>query len=172
MDESHLTGEPNDISKDAATSQALYSGSKVISGFGHMLVTAVGPRSQAGSIAEMISSGSKGMGPGVLASSSGGAAAPGNRLREETLLQKKLGVYAERIGQLGLGAALLATAAMALRFSIDVFVVDGAPWDWEYLHNYLNFFITGVTILVSVHVHVSFLESVPSQGEVEKGRNY
>ena len=44
------------------------------------------------------------------------AAAAGDGLREETLLQRKLAEYATYIGQFGLGAAALATAAMTLRF--------------------------------------------------------
>jgi Ca2+ transporting ATPase len=47
VDESHLTGESDDVEKTPETAQALLSGSKVLSGFGRMLVTAVGPNSQA-----------------------------------------------------------------------------------------------------------------------------
>ncbi len=32
--------------------------------------------------------------------------------------------------------------------SFDTFVVQGASWDWSFAQSYLNFFITGVTILV------------------------
>ena len=46
VDESHLTGESDDVGKDPGSSQALYAGSKVVTGFGRMLVTAVGPNSQ------------------------------------------------------------------------------------------------------------------------------
>lgn len=47
MDESHLTGESDDVPKDPRTRPSLLGGSKVLSGFGRMLVTAVGPNSQA-----------------------------------------------------------------------------------------------------------------------------
>ena len=64
------------------------------------------------------------------------------------MLQRKLATYATTIGKAGLGAAVLATGAMAARFTWATFVVGGAPWSWQYLEQYLRFFITGVTILV------------------------
>ncbi|PSC68202.1 calcium-translocating P-type PMCA-type [Micractinium conductrix] len=135
VDESHLTGEADDVSKDPYARPSLLGGSKVLSGFGRMLVTAVGPNSQSGAIAEMVADGT----------SAGGG---GDGLREETMLQQKLAAYATSIGRFGLGAAGLAFAAMTLRFSYDTFVVGGAAWDWAFLQDYLHFFITGVTILV------------------------
>ena len=33
--------------------------------------------------------------------------------------------------------------------SVDTFLVQQAAWDWAFLQDYLRFFITGVTILVS-----------------------
>jgi Ca2+ transporting ATPase len=146
MDESHLTGESGDVEKSPAGAQALYGGSKAVSGVGRWLVTAVGRSSQAGAIAEMIAAGSAPSGV-YAAGPTGGAA--GGMLREETLLQRKLASYAEGIFRLGLGAAGVATAAMAARFSWETFGVAGQPWAWDYLHSYLHFFITGVTILVS-----------------------
>jgi Ca2+ transporting ATPase len=161
VDESHLTGEADDVAKDAIKAQALYSGSKVVSGFGRMIVTAVGKRSQSGAVAEMIAV----AGEGRWATHPSSLAPPASssspseltytteglgRLREETALQKKLVGYATVIGQLGLGAAVLASVGLASRFSYDTFVVAQQPWDWVYLHNYLNFFITGVTILVRI----------------------
>ncbi|KAL4531129.1 hypothetical protein Ndes2526B_g04715 [Nannochloris sp. 'desiccata'] len=180
VDESHLTGEADDVGKDSEKAQALYSGSKVVSGFGRMIVTAVGKRSQSGAVANMIAAAGEGRWAARIAtetnsnnktedkevsgsSSSISSSIPSSssasseltynteglgRLREETALQKKLEGYATVIGQLGLGAAVLATAALASRFSYDTFFVAQQPWDWVYLHNYLSFFITGVTILV------------------------
>lgn len=46
VDESHLTGESDDVAKDPLARPSLLGGSKVLSGFGRMLVTAVGPHSQ------------------------------------------------------------------------------------------------------------------------------
>jgi magnesium-transporting ATPase (P-type) len=115
VDESHLTGEADDVSKDPAAAPSLLGGSRVLSGAGRMLVTAVGRRSQSGAIAEMVARGSGGpaAAPAAALEAGGGA---GAGLREETLLQRKLAEYAATIGRFGLGAAALATAAMAARF--------------------------------------------------------
>lgn len=50
VDESHLTGEADDVSKNPLARPSLLGGSKVLSGFGRMLVTAVGPNSQVGGV--------------------------------------------------------------------------------------------------------------------------
>lgn len=151
VDESHLTGEADDVSKDPTSAQALYGGSKVVSGFGKMLVTAVGQRSQSGSIASMIAAAAGGQEGATLETGALTLPTEGlGRLREETALQRKLAGYAATIGQVGLGAAVLATVALAGRFTYDTFLLAHLPWDWAYLHAYLNFFITGVTILVRV----------------------
>lgn len=51
VDESQLTGEADDVLKDANSDPLLLSGSKVLEGNGRALVIAVGPNSQAGIIA-------------------------------------------------------------------------------------------------------------------------
>ena len=51
VDESQLTGEADDVIKDANNDPLLLSGSKVLEGNGRALVIAVGPNSQAGIIA-------------------------------------------------------------------------------------------------------------------------
>lgn len=53
MDESQLTGEAEDVLKDANKDPLLLSGSKVLEGNGRALVIAVGPNSQAGIIASL-----------------------------------------------------------------------------------------------------------------------
>lgn len=54
VDESHLTGESDDVIKESITNPILMSGSKVMDGFGSMLVVAVGPNSQQGIINTMV----------------------------------------------------------------------------------------------------------------------
>ena len=51
VDESQLTGEAEDVVKDANSEPLLLSGSKVLEGNGRALVIAVGPNSQSGIIA-------------------------------------------------------------------------------------------------------------------------
>ena len=123
------------MEKNAGGAQAMYSGSKVLTGVGRMIVTSVGSQSQSGMIADMVVGNE-------------GAGEKGIAVKEETLLQKKLATYASFIGKLGLGASVLTTAIMAAKFSYEQFVVQGVPWSYDYLEQYLEFFITGVTILV------------------------
>ncbi|KAL3161892.1 hypothetical protein ABBQ38_008979 [Trebouxia sp. C0009 RCD-2024] len=132
VDESQLTGEADDVLKDANKDPLLLSGSKVLEGNGRALVIAVGPNSQAGIIAGLA------QGP---SQESGG-------LRETTVLEAKLEKLAGLIGQIGLAAGLLAFGALASQFSWQKFVVEGQSWDWSYAPEYLRFLITSITILV------------------------
>lgn len=143
VDESHLTGESQEVSKDPQSSQALYSGSKMLSGVGYMVVTSVGGSSQSGIIANLL----------VMSSSSeepknGLDGYDGSLTREETVLQKRLALYASRIGMFGVAAAVTTTLIMSAKFSFQTFVLQGEPWNIDFLETYLEFFITGVTILV------------------------
>lgn len=56
------------------------------------------------------------------------------------------------IGQLGLGAGLLAFGALASQYSWQKFVVEGQTWDWSFAPDYLRFLITAITILVCIAV--------------------
>ena len=68
--------------------------------------------------------------------------------RETTVLEAKLEKLAGLIGQVGLGAGLLAFGALASQFSWQKFVVEGQSWDWAFASEYLRFLITSITILV------------------------
>ena len=50
MDESHLTGESDDVLKHADSAPVMLSGTKVLEGYGRMLVTGVGTNSAQGRI--------------------------------------------------------------------------------------------------------------------------
>ena len=150
VDESHLTGESQEISKDSRTAQALYGGSKLLSGVGYMVVTAVGKRSQSGIIADLLVSSSSSSKSSSSSSEDVGSV-DGIRIpmsREETVLQKRLALYASRIGVIGVVAAVTTTLIMSVKFSIETFLVHGEAWNIDFLETYLEFFITGVTILV------------------------
>jgi len=56
------------------------------------------------------------------------------------------------IGQLGLGAGLLAFGALASQYSWQKFVVEGQSWDWSFAPDYLRFLIIAITILVCIAV--------------------
>ena len=64
------------------------------------------------------------------------------------MLEAKLESLAGLIGQVGLGAGLVAFFALASQFSWQKFVVEGQSWDWSFAPEYLRFLITAITILV------------------------
>jgi Ca2+ transporting ATPase len=63
-------------------------------------------------------------------------------------LEEKLEIMANQIGQFGLWAALATTLLMSAAFSWDTFFVAGDAWSWDFLSTYLDFLITGITVLV------------------------
>mmetsp|Transcript_5817 Transcript_5817/g.15174 ORF Transcript_5817/g.15174 Transcript_5817/m.15174 type:complete len:1075 (-) Transcript_5817:70-3294(-) len=139
VDESHLTGESEDVIKDAVRTPIILSGSKVSEGSAQAIVIAVGSKSQSGVISLLATEGQ---------SSSSDAEAPSDGMRKTTLLQSKLEVMASNIGRFGLGAALLTWLLMSTAFSWDTFVVGHSSWSWDYLSTYLDFLINGITVLV------------------------
>jgi Ca2+ transporting ATPase len=147
VDESHLTGESDEVSKEQCSSQALYSGSKLLSGVGFMLVTGVGSNSQSGMIADMISGENNGSQMAL------------NLLDEETVLQKRLAAYASTIGIFGVAAAVTTTLIMSGKFTLDTFILGESTWHIDYLEQYLEFFITGVTILVLCFLSLFFSDA-------------
>ncbi|CAD7699211.1 unnamed protein product [Ostreobium quekettii] len=136
VDESHLTGESDDVVKTPEELCLMYSGSKVMQGYGQMLVVAVGPNSQQGLISTLVS------GTGVQERS------PEDSLRDTTVLTQKLERLAKQIGNFGVLAAGVTLIALVSHFSWDTFVVNAEPWDWEFLETYLHYLTTSITILV------------------------
>ena len=65
------------------------------------------------------------------------------------MLEGKLESLASLIGQIGLGAGLLAFTALASKFSWHHFIVEGQPWSWSLAPTYLRYLIISITILVS-----------------------
>ncbi|EIE20267.1 calcium-translocating P-type ATPase [Coccomyxa subellipsoidea C-169] len=133
VDESHLTGESDDVLKHADLSPVMLSGSKILEGYGRMLVTGVGENSAQGRILSSLTQSPP--------DEDGG-------LRESTALQRKLETMAQQIGNFGLAAAIFSLTAMAGQFTWSTFFVDGQAWDYKYLSEYLRFIITAITILV------------------------
>ena len=62
VDESHLTGESEDVIKQVGAAPMCLSGSKVLEGYGRMVVTAVGLNSQSGIISGLVGQEIKGTG--------------------------------------------------------------------------------------------------------------
>lgn len=135
LDESHLTGESDEVCRSHTSDPFVYSGSKVNEGVGKMLVLAVGANSRQGSIASLASGQDLGN--------------PGSTLfRQKTVLTEKLEQLAAEIGRFGLAAALLTLLTMASQFTYQNLIQDPAPWDWTFLETYLHQLIISITILV------------------------
>jgi magnesium-transporting ATPase (P-type) len=107
-DEVELTGEPHGIDKVPVTEENYREGamssmlakSLVQSGFGKALVVAVGPNTVAGIIS------SKTMKPS-----------------EPTLLQKKLETIASKIGNVGIGCAILTFFSLIVRDALEMYKI-------------------------------------------------
>eukprot|EP00210_Caulerpa_lentillifera_P004992 g4766.t1 len=136
LDESHLTGESDEVCRSRTSDPFVFSGSKVNEGVGKMLVLAVGSNSKQGSIASLAS------GQGLSNNSQG------TLLRQKTVLTEKLERLAGDIGRFGLGAALVTLGSMAGQFSFEIFIHNPQPWNWQFLEVYLHQLITSITILV------------------------
>ncbi|KAI8463798.1 MAG: hypothetical protein J3K34DRAFT_526699 [Monoraphidium minutum] len=149
VDESQLTGESDDVIKDPVTAPVVFSGSKILEGFGSLLVLAVGPNSQAGLINAAVIAGKAGpLAPG----SDSSAAAPGGALRQQTALSAKLEGLAHAIGRLGAAAAAATLVFNCAAATADLAAAGrlAAPWalDPSDLQRYLDFFTTSITLLV------------------------
>lgn len=122
VDESALTGEPEDIDKDAETDPFLLSGCTAIAGSGRFVAIAVGKYSQWGMIKSKL-----------------------EKEQEETPLQEKLDDMAAMIGYVGMGAAAATFIAM---MAIKIFINPEYLQHISVFHHALDAFIIGVTIVV------------------------
>lgn len=136
-----------------------FSGSKVLEGFGRLLVLAVGPNSQQGLINAAVlagKGGGAGAGAGAAGGSAGGAgggsAGGGEALRQQTALSAKLEVLAHDIGRVGIAAAAATLAVNAAAATADLAAAGrlAAPWalDADALQRYLDAVVTSITLLV------------------------
>ncbi|KAG1672246.1 hypothetical protein FOA52_002948 [Chlamydomonas sp. UWO 241] len=140
VDESHMTGEADDVSKSAKGDCLLLSGSKVQEGFGRMLVIAVGPNSQQGKINRLV----------VGEDSAGGEAGGGAAMlsKKSTILADKLDVLAQQIGNFGIAAAAVVLAFNWGGYTLDLLDAGSPLFSIDSVQVYLGHFITSVTVLV------------------------
>jgi len=122
VDESALTGEPEDIDKDAEHDPFLLSGCTTIAGSARFVAIAVGKDSQWGVIKSRL-----------------------EKEQEETPLQEKLDDMAAMIGNVGMAAAAATFIAM---MCIKIFVDPPYLQEVSVFHHALDAFIIGVTIVV------------------------
>jgi P-type Ca2+ transporter type 2C len=122
VDESTLTGEPEDINKDSESDPFLLSGCTAIAGSGRYVAIAIGKNSQWGVIKSHL-----------------------EKEQEETPLQEKLDDMAAMIGYVGMAAA---TATFVAMICIKVFLDPEYLKDVSIFKHALDAFIIGVTIVV------------------------
>jgi len=122
VDESALTGEPEDINKDSTHDPFLLSGCTAIAGSGRFVAIAVGKHSQWGIIKSHL-----------------------EKEQEETPLQEKLDDMAAMIGYVGMAAAAATFIAM---MAIKIFLDPEHLKDVSVFKHALDAFIIGVTIVV------------------------
>lgn len=126
IDESSLTGEsePVNVNKEKPF---LLSGTKVQDGYGKMLVTTVGMRTEWGKLMATLSEGGQ----------------------DETPLQVKLNGVATIIGKVGLFFAIVTFAVLA-KGLVDRKISSGQQWNWseDDFTEVLEFFAIAVTIVV------------------------
>lgn len=118
--ESSMTGEPIDIAKEVGGDVFMLSGTTVSEGVGHVLVLAVGERSQWGVILK-----------GLIVEP------------ENTPLQERLDKLAWSIGKLGIVFASLTFLVSLIRWIVDS--ANANDWDGTLV---LDFFIDAITIVV------------------------
>ena len=163
VDESHLTGESDDVRKTSAGAPVLLSGSKVLEGQCEAMAVAVGVNSQAGLVTAMVR-GQDGKGGGELPNhhpntDTDTVATPVLSTDEKTVLQGKLETLALAIGKVGFYAGAFVTLAMSASYTQRLFLsgvfvggvneVAGSNSTWtEIAEQYLRFVITGVTVVV------------------------
>ena len=163
VDESHLTGESDDVRKTSAGAPVLLSGSKVLEGQCEAMAVAVGVNSQAGLVTAMVR-GQDGKGGGELPNhhpntDTDTVATPVLSTDDKTVLQGKLETLALAIGKVGFYAGAFVTLAMSASYTQRLFLsgvfvggvneVAGSSSTWtEIAEQYLRFVITGVTVVV------------------------
>ncbi|XP_018651795.1 putative plasma membrane calcium-transporting atpase [Schistosoma mansoni] len=171
VDESSLTGEPDQVKKGENIDPMLLSGTHVMEGSGKMVVTAVGVNSQAGIIFTLLDKNKlaatggrienhqqdnlnqrNSLGSGDAEATEDGSDAPKGRKRRKkkySVLQAKLTRLASLIGQLGTVVASLTVIILVVKFSVNTFYFNKEQWDTgRHLHQFVQFIIIGVTVLV------------------------
>ncbi|XP_068205646.1 plasma membrane calcium-transporting ATPase 4-like [Palaemon carinicauda] len=146
VDESSLTGESDHVNKLEDTDPLLFSGTTVMQGSGRMVVTGVGVNSQAGIIMTLL---------GATASKEKKKVEPENKSKDEdeetskkSVLQQKLSRLAIQIGYAGSAIAILTTAILIIRFSVETYVHRKEKFHIKHFNSFVHYFIIGVTVLV------------------------
>jgi magnesium-transporting ATPase (P-type) len=89
-------------------------------------------------------------------SSSSKSSDDGDTLHSKSILQSKLSTLALQIIYCGTAMAIIALIVLVTRFCIEKYIINHKPFEVAHLHNFVKFFIIGVTILV-----ISIPEGLP-----------
>ena len=127
VNEAALTGNPLDVSKSDEF-PFLLAGTKMVAGYGYMVVVAVGPHTFKGNIQKLIHAGDD----------------------EPTLLQHKLETVGHSMGRIGLFGMLLVLCALVAHFGIDWARSGFGIWHDRYTTRLLQNFVTCIVLLVVV----------------------
>ena len=140
VDESALTGESVPLSKRPG--DALLSGSRVLDGEGAVLVTCVGPLSQAGAVVASVAGGGGLFGDLAPGDTDGG--------RAQTTLERKLTALAATIGKAGAVAATVVGLALAAPTVVAIVNGEGGTsfLDPPSIRALLHAAVTAITVLV------------------------
>eukprot|EP01133_Synstelium_polycarpum_P013858 gene13858-16342_t len=125
-EQSSTTGESGAVSKDAKGDCLLLSGSRIIEGYGRMLVVAIGTHSFTGKTMMAL-----------------------RTPDEKTPLEEKLDELADRIGKIGLSIAV-ATFFILTAKLIVIYLTSGKHFGRDFVNDIVAYFITSVTIVVVV----------------------
>ncbi|XP_002163645.2 plasma membrane calcium-transporting ATPase 3 isoform X1 [Hydra vulgaris] len=149
IDESSLTGE-SDLVKKNLENPALLSGTHVMEGSGKFIVTAVGANSKSGIIMVLLGAGKNPAECGVVQKeeSKEERKERENEEKGKSILQNKLTKLALMVGWIGVGAAVITTFVIILRFSIETYAIQKMGWSNKHLMDFLKAFIVGITIMV------------------------
>ncbi|KRZ04777.1 Plasma membrane calcium-transporting ATPase 3, partial [Trichinella zimbabwensis] len=163
LDESALTGESDLIRKGPDLDLMVLSGTHVMEGSGRIVVTAVGLNSQSGIIMKLLGTAQNEKSEiqenhhsietdNVDCKESKAKLKQNNKTRqsntEKSVLQAKLTRLSKQIGVAGTFVALLTIAVLVIRHSIEKFVFEKREFVVDDIHDYVQFVIIGITVLV------------------------
>ena len=70
------------------------------------------------------------------------------QLKKKSVLQAKLSKLAIQMSLAGTIIAILTVLTLAVRYTLETFILSYSEWKMDYLNEYVRFFILGVTIIV------------------------
>ncbi|CAG7832800.1 unnamed protein product [Allacma fusca] len=154
IDESSLTGESDHVKKTPKTDPMVLAGTHVMEGSGKIVITAVGVNSQSGIILTLLGATDSGdpkakeKQKSNVSKKSSAQNASEAEAGGKSVLQAKLAILALRIGYFGMVSSGITVLVMFIQFCVRRYIIDKQDWHNEHLSKFVEFIITGITILV------------------------